>query len=156
MDVTIEVDDPRASDVRDLLERHLEFSHAQSPREHSHALDVSGLLAPEVTFYSARRDGVLVGVGALRRIDGSHAEIKSMHTAEKERGQGVGQAMVEHLLRVASASGYRRVSLETGSNQAFAPARLLYQKIGFRPCEPFGQYTVNPYSVCMTLSLTTG
>jgi putative acetyltransferase len=76
-----------------------------------------------------------------------------MHTRAEARGQGVGQAMLTHLLRVAQARGYQRVSLETGTMDAFAPARALYRKAGFLTCPPFGPYTVNPYSVCMTLAL---
>ena len=95
----------------------------------------------------------LVGVGAIRRLDETHAELKAMHTRAEARGQGVGQAMLTHLLRVAETRGYQQVSLETGTMDAFAPARALYRKAGFRRCPPFGPYTVNPYSVCMTLVL---
>jgi putative acetyltransferase len=152
-DLVISTDDPRSKDVRELLERHLTFSREVTPASHVHALDVEALLDPSVTFYSVRRGGALLGVGALRRIDPSHAEIKSMHTSREARGQGVGRAMVEHLLRVATQSGYDRVSLETGTMDAFTPARTLYAKVGFKPCAPFGQYTANPYSICMTLNL---
>jgi putative acetyltransferase len=135
------------------LERHLAFSRATSPPGHVHALDIDGLLDPAVTFFSARRDGELLGVGALKQLDDSHAELKSMHTSETARGQGIGRAMVDHLLAVAADRGYRRVSLETGSMDAFAPARALYEKVGFTHCAPFGQYTDNPYSVCMTIAI---
>ena len=151
MDFVIAVDDPRADDVRLLLERHLAFSRSSSPPGHVHALDIDGLLDPAVTFFSARRDGTLLGVGALKWLDDAHAELKSMHTAEAARGQGIGRAMVDHLLTVAADHGYRRVSLETGTMDAFAPARSLYAKAGFTHCAPFGQYTDNPYSVCMTI-----
>jgi len=94
-----------------------------------------------------------VGIGALKRLDASHAEVKSMHTSEAARGQGVGRAMVDHLLAVAAERNYQRVSLETGTMDAFAPARSLYTKVGFAPCEPFGEYTANPYSICMTMTI---
>jgi len=151
--LVIVVDDPRAADVQLLLERHLAFADALSPPEHVHALGVEGLGDPQVTFFSARRDGLLLGVGALKRLDGAHGELKSMHTAEASRGQGVGRALLHHVLEVAVARGYERVSLETGTMDAFAPARSLYSKVGFTPCPPFGNYTVNPYSVCMTLEI---
>ena len=153
MDLEITVDDPLVSDVRALLETHLAFAHGTSPPEHVHALDVEGLLDPTVTFFSARHDGVLVGVGAIKRLDDLHAELKSMHTTAAARGQGVGRAMVEHLLKVAAERGHRRVSIETGTMEAFDAARALYTSVGFRPCAPFAQYTVNPYSVCMTIEL---
>ena len=153
MDVVIAVDDPRVEDVRALLERHLAFSRDVTPSGHVHALDIKGLLDSAVTLFSARRDGVLVGVGALKALDECHAELKSMHTSEGARGQGVGRAMVDHLLAVAADRKYRRVSLETGTMDAFAPARSLYAKVGFTPCQAFGQYTANPNSVCMTILL---
>jgi putative acetyltransferase len=152
-DFVMAPDDPRAEDVRALLERHLAFSREVSPTEHVHALDVEALLDRAVTFFSARRDGVLLGVGALRRLNESHAELKSMHTSEAARRQGVGSAMVAHLLAFAAKSSYRQVSLETGTMDAFSPARSLYMRVGFVKCEPFGEYTTNPYSTCMTIYL---
>lgn len=153
MDLIIAVADPDAADVRALLNRHLSFAQVQSPPEHVHALQSRAWADPDLTLFGARRDGSLMGVGAIRRLDETHAELKAMHTLAEARGQGVGQAMLAHLLREAGARGYRRVSLETGTMDAFAPARALYHKAGFRPCPPFGQYTVNPYSICMTLAL---
>ena len=152
MALVIAVDDPRVDDVRGLLERHLALSRAASPPEHVHALDLDGLLNPAVTFFSARLDGVLVGMGALKRLDDAHAELKTMHTSESARRQGVGRAMLDHLVTVAAQRNYRRVSLETGTMDEFVAARRLYASAGFQPCEPFGAYTVNPYSTCMTLS----
>jgi putative acetyltransferase len=151
--VRIEVDDPRQEDVRRLLERHLAFAAQCSPPEYCHALDIDGLLEPSVTFVSARSGGELVGVGALKELDATHGELKSMHTAEGVRGQGVGRAIVDHLLGVARQRGYRRVSLETGTGDPFTPAQTLYERAGFTRCQPFGPYTVNPYSMCMTRSL---
>ena len=146
-------DNPLRPDVTALLERHLAFAHEVTPEGHVHALDVARLLDPSVTFFSARRDGELLGVGALRELDPTHGEVKSMHTAPAARRQGVGRAMVEHLLDVARARGHERVSLETGTMEVFAPARELYAAIGFTRCAPFGEYTENPHSVCMTLAL---
>jgi putative acetyltransferase len=154
--LVIAVDDPRAADVRALLGRHLAFAHTTSPSEHVHALDVDSLAGPTVTFLSARRDGVLLGVGALKELDARHGEIKSMHTAAEARGAGVGRAVLRRLLDLAADRGYRRVSLETGTMDAFAPARALYESYGFRPCAPFAQYTVNPYSYCMSPDLAPG
>ncbi|MEO8696799.1 MAG: GNAT family N-acetyltransferase [Acidimicrobiales bacterium] len=154
MDFVIAVDDPRAEDVRALLERHLTFSREVTPIGHVHALDIDGLLDPAVTLFSARRDGVLLGIGALKEIDESHAEVKSMHTSGLVRGQGVGRAMVDQLLAVAAGRGYLRVSLETGTMDGFTAARALYAKAGFVPCPPFANYTDNPHSTCMTIALS--
>src|SRR6185437_4611917 len=149
----IAIDDPRAPDVRSLLATHLAFAHAPTPPEDRHALDVDGLCGPAVTFFSLRRDGVLLAVGALQRLDPEHAEVKSMHTVAAARGQGLGRAMIEHLIAVAREAGYRRLSLETGSMAEFAPARALYASAGFEPCEPFGEYRASPNSTYMTLRL---
>jgi putative acetyltransferase len=153
MNLVIDVDDPQADDVRALLQRHLEFALRNSPVEHVHALDVDSLLDPAVTFFSARIDGAVLGVGAIRHLDAWHGELKSMHTLESARGRGVARAMVDHLLALAADRGYQRVSLETGTGPAFAPAQALYARVGFRPCPPFGEYTVNPHSVCMAKDL---
>jgi putative acetyltransferase len=151
--VEIAVDDPRAADVRSLLERHLAFAHEHTPPEDVHALDLSGLLDASVTFFSARRGAELVAIGAIKELDDRHGELKSMHTAAAERGRGVGQAMVDHLVGVARQRGYHRVSLETGTMAAFAPARSLYARVGFMPCGPFGDYRPSPNSAFMTLPL---
>jgi putative acetyltransferase len=152
-DDEIAVDDPRASDVRELLERHLEFARSTSPPEDTHALDVDGLLDPAVTFFSFRRAGELLAVGALKRLDRGHAELKSMHTVQAARGLGVGRALLGHLIAVARDRGFEQLSLETGSMAAFAPARSLYASAGFQPCEPFGDYRPSRNSTFMTLAL---
>jgi putative acetyltransferase len=151
VDLVIAMDDPRAGDVSALVERHLAFGHEVTPAEGVFALDVDGLLDPSVTFCSARIDGVLAGIGALKELDGQHAELKSMHTVEAQRGKGIGRAMVDHLLSVAAARGYRQVSLETGTADAFVAARALYAQAGFTPCEPYGQYVGSTTSACMTI-----
>lgn len=156
MDLVIGIEDPLAPDVRDLLETHFSFAVEVTPPGHVHALDVGALLDPAVTFVGARRGGALLGVGALRELDPSHGELKSMHTEASVRGEGVGRAIAAHLIAVAAARHYVRVSLETGTYEAFAPARALYRLLGFEPCEPFGDYTANPHSICMALSLGPG
>jgi putative acetyltransferase len=150
----IAADDPRADDVRALLERHLAFAHATSAPEDVFALDVDALADPAVAFFSYRDgDGSVLAVGALKRLDDAHAEIKSMHTAQEARGRGIGLAMVEHLVAAARARGFTRVSLETGAGPAFAPARALYARAGFTPCDAFGPYAASANSTYMTRAL---
>jgi putative acetyltransferase len=151
--LAIAVDDPRVDDVQELLGRHLAFANECTPPEDVHALDLNGLLNAAVTVFSARRGSELLAIGALQHLDESHAELKSMHTDEAARGRGVGRAMVAHLVTVARQRGYRRVSLETGTNDAFAPARSLYLGVGFTPSGPFGEYGLSPNSTYMTLVL---
>ena len=117
------------------------------------ALDVDGLSEPSVTFFSYRVDGRVLGVAALKQLDDGQAEIKSMHTAGEARGQGIGRALVDHLLGVARERGSERVSLETGAGPDFAPAHALYASAGFTPCDAFADYVPSPRSVYMTLRL---
>jgi len=153
LEYVLEPADPKQPDISALLATHLEFANEHSPPEHVHALDVDRLSASDVTFYSLREGGELLAVGAIRQIDTSHGEIKSMHTAQIARGRGIGRIMLEHLLEIARRRGYSRVSLETGTMEAFAPARRLYESAGFVVTPPFGPYWENEYSVCMTLDL---
>jgi putative acetyltransferase len=152
--LAIAPEDPRAADVQALLAQHLEFAHQHSPPSDVHALDLSGLLAADVSFFSVRDDGGLLGIGALKQLDPQHVELKSMHTAEAAHGRGVGRAMLTYLLELARSRGCRRVSLETGSMAAFAPAHTLYTSAGFMKCEPFAEYVPSRNSICMTLELT--
>ena len=153
IEFVVAIDDPQADDVRALLDAHLAFAKRESPPEDVHALEIAGLLAEDVSFFSVRENRELLGVGALKRLDELHAELKSMHTAEAARRRGVGRAMVDHLVGIARARGYRRVSIETGSPAVFAPARALYASAGFEPCGPFGEYQPSPNSAYMTLDL---
>lgn len=153
MALTIAVDDPLAGDVQELLAVHLAFANEVTPEGHVHALGMDGLLEPAVTFFSVRRDGELVGMGALKQLDENHGELKSMHVKQDVRRDGVGRALVEYLLAEARARGYARVSLETGTYPAFAAGRALYETMGFTVCPPFARYWENPHSVCMTIEL---
>jgi putative acetyltransferase len=150
----IETDDLSRPAVLDLLREHLDDMRAISPRDSVHALDVSGLQSPDVTFWTLWDDGELLACGALREIDPTHGEIKSMRTPARRRGRGAARRMLEHLLAEARRRGYRRVSLETGATAHFVPARTLYASAGFVSCGPFGHYRLDPHSAFMTLELT--
>ncbi|MBA8808042.1 putative acetyltransferase [Promicromonospora sukumoe] len=153
----ISPDSPAADDVRRLLDEHLTDMFATSPAESVHALDHTALLAPSVTFWTARDDdGTLLGCGALKELDGTSGEIKSMRTAGPARGRGVASALLDVVLAEAERRGYARVSLETGTQDYFAPARRLYTRHGFAECGPFGSYVLDPNSVFMTLELPAG
>jgi putative acetyltransferase len=151
--VRIAIDDPGVPDVRALLEEHLRDMRAHSPPESVHALDVGKLQHPDITFWTAREGALLLGCGALKQLDSVHGEIKSMRTPAALRRQGAGRAMLVHIIEVARGRGYERLSLETGSMDAFLPAQRLYQRHGFAYCEPFGEYRPDPNSVFMTLEL---
>lgn len=150
-ELDIAIADPRIDDVRALVVHHLEFGRSHSTPQDAHALEVDGLLDPAVTLFGIRSRGELIAIGALKRLDDQHAELKTMHTVEHVRGQGIGRAMLDHLLAVARERKFRTVSLETGAQEAFAPARSLYVSAGFAPCEPFGDYRSSPNSTYMTM-----
>ena len=147
-------DDLAGPEIRDLLEEHLRNMALLSPPDSVHALDLSGLRRPEITFWTVWADGQLLGCGALKELDARHGEIKSMRTASAHRRRGVARAMLAHILDEASRRAYQRLSLETGSAAAFEPAQRLYASFGFAPCGPFADYIDDPHSVFMTKSLT--
>jgi putative acetyltransferase len=149
----IVADDLSGPAIRALLEEHLRSMHALSPPESVHALDLAKLRRPEISFWTAWDEGVLVGCGALKELDRTHGEIKSMRTPEMLRRRGAGRAILTHILEIARSRGYERLSLETGSSEAFAPAQRLYESFGFTRCGPFGDYVLDPHSVFMTLRL---
>lgn len=150
----IGVGDARSADVQELVAQHLAFARATSPPEAVHALGGGALVdEPALTVCCARSGDALVAIGALRQLDPRQGEIKSMHTVVGARRGGVGRALVTHLVAAAQARGYRRLSLETGAQEAFAPARALYTSCGFVECGPFGSYEESPWSTFMTREL---
>jgi putative acetyltransferase len=147
------LDHPR---VRAVLDEHLRTARAQTAEGSAHALDLAGLLAADVTFWSAWDDETLLGVGALKRLSPSHGEIKSMHTVQARRRSGVGVALLRHNIASAPTMGMTRLSLETGSWPYFNPARALYRSEGFVECPPFGDYVTDSHSIFMSLDLKGG
>lgn len=153
-DLQITRDAVQAADVIELLRAHLADMHATSPPGSIHALDLDALREPAITFWVARRDGALLGCAALKRLDGTHAEIKSMRTDIAYRGRGVARALLQHVIDDARAIGCTRLSLETGSQPFFAPARALYAAHGFEQCPAFPPYRSDPASTFMTRTLS--
>lgn len=149
----IRVDDLRGPKIALLLRAHLENSAKWSPPESIHALDLDGLRAPKITFWTAWEDATLLGCGALKELDPFHGEVKSMHTAAAHRGRGVARGLLTHIQGESRRRSYRRLSLETGSMEGFAPARALYSRFGFVECGPFNSYLADPNSTFMTLEL---
>ena len=149
-------DDPLAGDVAALLDRHLDFARSCTSPGFVFALDADELVQPDVTFCSARRDGQLMAVGALKELDASHGELKSMHTSSEARGCGVGTAMVEHLVRLARRRGYARVSLETRRAGGVRAGPEPLRGAGFVVCGPFANYPDSTNSIFMRLALRTG
>ena len=152
----IEIDDLTRPAVHALLQEHLDDMYAWSPPESVHALDLAKLRAPNITFWTAWDGAELLGSAALKDLGGGHGEVKSMRTPRRLRRRGAGRALLVHLIDQARQRGYTRLSLETGSQPPFRPAQTLYESFGFTVCGPFADYTLDPNSVFMTLSLANG
>jgi putative acetyltransferase len=149
----IELDDLSRPAIHGLLNEHLQNMHELSPPESVHALDLGKLRKPDITFWSAWEGSILLGCGALKELDSRHGEVKSMRTPSALRRRGAGRAILTHIILVARSRSYERLSLETGSAEAFKPAQALYASFGFTRCGPFGDYAEDPNSVFMTLRL---
>jgi putative acetyltransferase len=149
----IRVDDLSSDATRDLLRLHLAGMHANSPPGHVFALDLSGLQLPEVTVWSAWEGEVICGIGALRQLDATSGEVKSMRTHPRYLRKGVGAALLERIIEEARTRNLRRLSLETGSGPAFEPALALYRKRGFVDGEAFADYVRSEFNQFLHLSL---
>jgi putative acetyltransferase len=149
----IKIDDLTKPEVISLINEHLHGMTLHSPPESIHALGLEKLKKPEITVWTAWDGNQLMGCGALKELDRQHGELKSMRTATAHLRKGVAQAMLEHIIKEARQRGYKKLSLETGSMEAFAPARKLYEKYSFHYCPPFGEYTEDPNSLFMTRTL---
>lgn len=138
-------------EVQALLAAHLTHMRAHSPACSVHALDLTGLRGPGIDFWTAWRDDALLGCGALKALDADHGEIKSMRTAPDHLRSGVGAAILAHIITAARGRGMKRLSLETGTGEAFEPAHALYRRFGFTPCDAFADYPKDdPFSRFMS------
>ncbi|MCU0815344.1 MAG: GNAT family N-acetyltransferase [Cypionkella sp.] len=150
---SIALESPLTPDLGLLFERHTADMHADTPPESIHMLDRSALDTPGIWFFVMREEGEPVAMGAFKRIDSSHAEIKSMHVLAEVRGRGLSRRMLDHLIDAARAEGFLRLSLETGVQPTFTAARALYANAGFVECPPFEGYWDDPNSIFMTKTL---
>jgi putative acetyltransferase len=153
MELTFHAGDFDSPDVQALLAMHYGVMRSISPHRACHVLPLEGLKDPAITFWAAREDGQLMGVGALKELAPGHGEVKSMRTAHRALGHGVGRAVLHHIVAEARSRGYKKLSLETGGTQPFAAAISLYESEGFAPCEPFAGYEETPFSRFFTREL---
>ncbi|MCM3439746.1 GNAT family N-acetyltransferase [Metabacillus halosaccharovorans] len=149
----IKKDDLTGVKVAELIREHLHGMTLNSPPESIHALNIEKLRQPNITFWTAWDGSELAGMGALKELDSSHGEIKSMRTSSSYLRKGVARKLLQHILDEAKNRGYTQLSLETGSMAAFEPARKLYADFGFKDCEPFSDYKEDPNSIYMTKKL---
>ncbi|MBX9882115.1 MAG: GNAT family N-acetyltransferase [Sphingomonas sp.] len=149
----IREDDLSSEQTRALLALHLSGMRDGSPPGHSFALDLSGLKQPGVTVWSAWRGDRIAGIGALKLLGDGGAELKSMRTHPDYLRQGVGVALLEHIIAAARCRGVRRLSLETGKGAAFEPALALYRRRGFVNGPAFADYEASDFNQFLHVSL---
>jgi len=150
----IQIDDLRGPEIAGLLADHLQCMAETSPPESRHALDLDNLRAPEITFWTVWDGPELAGCGALKELDPTHGEIKSMRTAQKYLRKGAATIVLREIIAEAQRRGYQRLSLETGAMSYFSPAHALYRKFGFTRCAPFGDYVADPNSLFFSMMLS--
>lgn len=150
--LVIRQDDPAAAHVAELLAFHLAELRSVMA-DFAFALDATGLSAPNVSFWTAWKGDELAGFVALKALDSRHGELKSMRAAPAARRTGAGRALLHHVIAVARARGYARISLETGTNDLHAPAVALYRSAGFVPCAAFSDYQPSPHNQFLALDL---
>jgi len=151
--IRIVEDDLSGDAIAELLRYHLEQMHLSSPPGSVFAFDIDRLRAPDVTFWSAWDDTELAGCGALKALPDGSGEVKSMRTAPSHLRKGVAAALLDHMIGVATARGYSRLTLETGSGPAFDPALALYRRRGFVDGPAFADYERSAFNQFLHLDL---
>ena len=151
--MNIQIDDLTDPDVLNLVSEHRAEMGANDNARISEVLDLNSLQADDITFFAVREGETLTGCGALRELDKTHGEIKSMHTARRFRRRGVSAALLFHMIKMAETRGYKKLSLETHPGAEYKPARKLYERFGFEVCGPFGDYEADEHSVFMTKTI---
>ncbi len=121
LNFSFRIEDLKGAEIRALVARHLQGMADNSPPGTCFALDIDGLREPGVTLWSAWDGETLVGMGALKILDGKNGELKSMRVADPYLGKGAGRAILDYLLAQARSRGLAALWLETGSSPGFAP-----------------------------------
>jgi putative acetyltransferase len=150
MNISIRIDDLSSSASQSIVKEHMAGMLANTPIESVHALPLEKLRQPNIKFWTAWIGSELCGCGALQTLDTQHGEVKTMRTRAKFLRNGVGQTVLTHIINHPTERGIKRLSLETGSSDAFSAARSMNLKNGFEICGPFGYYKLDPLSVFMT------
>ena len=139
--------------VNELLVNHFKELRSVSPENSCHVLDIKGLKAENIKFWSLWEEDELVGCGALKFLEKKHGELKSIRIADTFRKKNYGKKVIEHLILEAKKLEITKLSLETGAGNFFEPARKLFRNCGFKDCDPFDEYKKNPDSCYMTIDI---
>tara|TARA_B100000676_G_C17635465_1_gene608815 strand:- start:152 stop:619 length:468 start_codon:yes stop_codon:yes gene_type:complete len=143
-------------EVNDLLTKHFIELRAASPKGSAHVLDIPGLKVPSIKFWSFWNKDKLMGCGALKLLNKTHGEFKSIRIHNSFRKKGNGIKVISHLIEKAKKLGLERISIETGSGDFFIPARKLFKKCDFKPCKPFAHYKEDVNSIYLTKLINNG
>jgi putative acetyltransferase len=149
--IKIDIANPKDKQIADLIEIHTAYGDAHYPSESNTHVYLDEYDRSGVLLFGAWKDDKCLGIAGLKSLTDQHGELKSMHVLEQARGHGVGLRLINAVLKEASERGLNRLSLETGSRDASAAARRLYENIGFEYCGPFGDYREDPECVFMTM-----
>jgi len=136
-------DTPDASQLIAELEAVLNPLYSPESR---HGLSVERLLREAVAFFVTRRDGLPAGCGGVQLFGTEYGEVKRMYVRSQFRGLGLGRLMLDHLAAYCQQRGVSLLRLETGIYQVEAIG--LYERYGFQRVAPFGNYRVDPVSLC--------
>ena len=137
-------------EVNELLTNHFIELRAASPEGSAHVLDIPGLKIPSIKFWSLWENEKLFGCGALKFLEIDHGEFKSIRVHDSFRNKGNGIKVIKHLIEEAKKLNIKRLSIETGAGDFFIPARKLFNKCHFLPCEPFAHYKLDKNSIYLT------
>ena len=137
-------------EVNKLLTKHFIELRAASPEGSAHVLNIPGLKVPTIKFWSLWESEKIFGCGALKFLDNEHGEFKSIRIHDDFRNKGYGIKIIDHLIYEAKKLNIKRISLETGAGKFFDPARRLFKKCNFEPCQPFAHYKEDKNSLYLT------
>jgi len=141
-------------EVLELLNKHFIELRSVSPEGSTHVLDIEGLKDQNIKFWSLWEDNLLMGCGALKFLNKEHGEFKSIRVEDRFRKKDNGIKILKHLIFEAKKLNIKRISVETGTGDFFAPARKLFNKCGFKLCKPFDHYKEDPNSCYMSMLIS--
>ena len=157
----VAVDDAATREAaRDLIAEYLRWIASVAAASYGLSFDVNAMVASDIEdrakfyppsgrFYVIRREDAYVGVGCLKRITPSVAEIQRMYVQPHVRGVGAGRLMLQQLLSDARAIGYEAVRLE--SLKFLSAAHALYKSVGFAEIAPYAENSMTKYQPLETI-----
>ena len=146
--------------ARDLIAEYLRWIASFAAASYGLSFDIDAMVTSDIEdrakfhppsgrFYVIRREDTNVGVGCLKRLTPSVAEIQRMYVQPHVRGVGAGRLLLQQLLSDARAIGYEAVRLE--SLKFLSAAHALYKSVGFAEITPYAENSMTKYQPGDTL-----